>query len=60
MADALNKPIIVQSDKTVLLEANNPLYEAARDQLARFAEALNTSIHIASLHYLCGMRQLLA
>jgi len=38
MADALNKPIIVQSDKTVLLEANNPLYEAARDQLARFAE----------------------
>jgi len=32
------KPIIVQSDKTVLLEVDSPLYEAARDQLARFAE----------------------
>jgi len=33
-----NNPIIVQSDKTVLLEVDNPLYELARDQLARFAE----------------------
>jgi DNA excision repair protein ERCC-3 len=32
------RPIIVQGDKTVLLEVDNPLYEAARDQLARFAE----------------------
>nr|MBC7245004.1 DEAD/DEAH box helicase [Chloroflexota bacterium] len=32
------KPIIVQSDKTVLLEVDNPLYEEARDHLARFAE----------------------
>jgi DNA excision repair protein ERCC-3 len=31
-------PIIVQTDKTVLLEVDNPLYEAARDELARFAE----------------------
>jgi DNA excision repair protein ERCC-3 len=31
-------PIIVQSDKTVLLEVDNPLYEPARDELARFAE----------------------
>jgi DNA excision repair protein ERCC-3 len=31
-------PVIVQSDKTVLLEVDNPLYESARDQLARFAE----------------------
>lgn len=31
-------PVIVQSDKTVLLEVNNPLYEPARDFLARFAE----------------------
>ncbi len=31
-------PIIVQSDKTVLLEVDNPLYEEARDFLARFAE----------------------
>ncbi len=31
-------PLIVQSDKTVLLEVDNPFYEAARDILARFAE----------------------
>ncbi len=31
-------PIIVQSDKTVLLEVDNPLYAEARDALARFAE----------------------
>ena len=31
-------PLIVQSDRTVLLEVDNPLYEAARDELARFAE----------------------
>lgn len=31
-------PLIVQSDKTVLLEVDNDLYEDARDALARFAE----------------------
>src|SRR5512135_3708371 len=31
-------PVIVQSDKTVLLEVDNDQYEAARDALARFAE----------------------
>ncbi len=31
-------PLIVQSDRTVLLEVQNPLYEAARDHLSRFAE----------------------
>ena len=31
-------PIIVQSDKSVLLEVNNPLYQEARDVLSRFAE----------------------
>lgn len=38
MSNASGNPIIVQSDKSVLLEVDNPLYEAARDQLARFAE----------------------
>ena len=38
MSHASGNPIIVQSDKTVLLEVDNPRYEAARDQLARFAE----------------------
>ncbi len=33
-----NAPLIVQGDKTVLLEVNHPLYEEARDHLARFAE----------------------
>ena len=31
-------PLIVQGDRTVLLEVNNALYEEARDHLARFAE----------------------
>ncbi len=33
-----DNPVVVQGDKTVLLEVNNPLYEEARDFLARFAE----------------------
>src|SRR5258708_18362698 len=39
-------PIIVQSDKSVLLEVNNPLYEVARDALARFAELEKSPEHI--------------
>jgi DNA excision repair protein ERCC-3 len=31
-------PLIIQSDKSVLLEVNNPLYEEARNELSRFAE----------------------
>ena len=31
-------PVIVQGDKSVLLEVDNPLYPDARDVLARFAE----------------------
>ena len=38
MCAAARNPMIVQSDRTVLLEVDNPLYEAARDQLSRFAE----------------------
>lgn len=38
MAYNLHNPIIVQSDKTVLLEVDNEYYEEARDLLARFAE----------------------
>ena len=33
-----NNPLIVQGDKTVLLEVENEQYTAARDALARFAE----------------------
>src|SRR5512137_1891131 len=38
MSNTSGNPIIVQSDKTVLLEVDNPHYETARDVLARFAE----------------------
>src|SRR5512147_2185424 len=33
-----SNPLIVQGDKTVLLEVANPSYTSARDLLARFAE----------------------
>lgn len=32
------KPLIVQSDKSLLLEVDNPAYEEARDLISRFAE----------------------
>jgi DNA excision repair protein ERCC-3 len=35
-------PLIVQSDRSVLLEVNNPHYEGARDSLARFAELIKS------------------
>src|SRR4030042_778264 len=38
MAYSLQNPLIVQSDKTVLLEVDNDQYQTARDALARFAE----------------------
>lgn len=45
-SSAAHKPIIVQSDGTVLLEVDNPLYESARDHLARFAELEKSPEHI--------------
>ena len=33
-----SNPLIVQGDKSILLEVQNEHYEAARDALARFAE----------------------
>ena len=39
-------PLIVQSDKTILLEVNNSRYEEARDALARFAELEKSPEHI--------------
>ena len=40
------KPVIVQGDRTVLLEVDNPGYEEARDALARFAELEKSPEHI--------------
>ena len=39
-------PLIVQSDRTVLLEVDSPLYEEARDALASFAELEKSPEHI--------------
>ena len=39
-------PLIVQGDHTVLLEVDNPLYQEARDALARFAELVKSPEHI--------------
>ncbi len=38
MAYNPENPIIIQSDKSVLLETGNPKYEESRDYLSRFAE----------------------
>ena len=41
-----HNPIIVQSDKSVLLEVDSPYYPVARDILARFAELEKSPEHI--------------
>ncbi|TAK35402.1 MAG: DEAD/DEAH box helicase [Chloroflexota bacterium] len=41
-----DNPLVVQSDKSVLLEVDNPRYEEARDALARFAELEKSPEHI--------------
>src|SRR5690606_16464082 len=45
MTDPTN-PLIVQSDLTVLLEIAAPRADAAREQLARFAELVSAPEHI--------------
>jgi DNA excision repair protein ERCC-3 len=42
----LTNPIIVQSDRTILLEVDHPLYSEARDALAQFAELEKSPEHI--------------
>ncbi|NHJ13180.1 MAG: helicase [Candidatus Thorarchaeota archaeon] len=42
----LSNPLIVQSDKSVLLEVDNPIYEDARDSLARFAELVKSPEYV--------------
>jgi len=46
MAFAPDKPIIVQSDRSILLETENPAFEDARDALASFAELVKSPEHI--------------
>lgn len=42
----INNPIIVQSDKTLLVEVNNELYIEVRDKLSRFAEVIKSPEYI--------------
>ena len=46
MIAAGDNPLIVQSDRTVLLEAGHPRAEACRARLARFAELERSPEHI--------------
>ena len=41
-----NNPLIVQSDRTILLEVDHPLHAEARDAVAQFAELEKSPEHI--------------
>ncbi len=41
-----NRPIIVQSDRSILLETDGPKFEDARDSIAAFAELVKSPEHI--------------
>ena len=40
------RPLVVQSDRSILLEVQNPLYETARDALSSFCELEKSPEHI--------------
>jgi len=42
----LTNPVIIQSDRSILLEVHNPLFEQARDALSRFSELVKSPEHI--------------
>lgn len=46
MAYNPSNPLIVQSDKSILLEVDHPLYNESRDELARFAELEKSPEHV--------------
>lgn len=46
MRSDASRPIIVQSDRSILLEVDSPVYTHARDALARFAELVKSPEHI--------------
>jgi DNA excision repair protein ERCC-3 len=45
LSDAATKPLIIQSDHTILLEVHNDLYQDARDAISRFAELEKSPEH---------------
>ena len=40
------RPLIIQSDRSILVEAHHPLYEEVRDRLAQFAELEKSPEHM--------------
>jgi len=46
MPNSTGGPLIIQSDRSILLEVDHPAYEAARDELIRFAELEKSPEHI--------------
>lgn len=46
MSQHSDKPVIVQSDRSILLETDGPEFENARDALASFAEVVKSPEHI--------------
>ncbi len=42
----MKKPVIIQSDNTLLLEVDNPGFETARDAVSRFAELEKSPEHV--------------
>jgi DNA excision repair protein ERCC-3 len=46
MSTLADKPVIVQSDRSILLETDGPCFEDARDALAGFAELVKSPEHI--------------
>ena len=43
---SVSNPLIVQSDNSLLLETDNPLFEEVRDYLVLFAELVKSPEHI--------------
>ena len=46
MSVATDRPVIVQSDRSILLETDGPMFEEARDRIAAFAELVKSPEHI--------------
>jgi len=46
MCTDIKNPLIIERDRTLLLEVHNPLFEEARDTLLRFAELQKSPEHI--------------
>ncbi|MBM7867408.1 hypothetical protein GTO89_11530 [Heliobacterium gestii] len=46
MTNQPTNPVIVQGDFSLLLEVDNPLFEAARDEVAQFSELEKSHEHI--------------